>query len=291
MNIGINCDLFFPIYKQAWALTYTAANVASAFKKCGIVPFNPCPVLSQLSLPTAASRATAQNYTEGFPFENTPYTKCELWQQTNRALTKLKTANPREVCQLILRFSHTAEYMAVQADIANAKAQQARKAVEKIGTSKKDLRHLGKGNLTGVMTGEGILDVMQECDKKDSLREKAVKKAEKATCAKKPAQAAPTSGPITPVPVRVCPPSRVRFQLIDTPTRILRSATRSIPRLNYFLPPLPACELQDNSDLESFISAASSDWEYCPRTSTAPEEIPNAPQLGTPLSRRLRSSK
>ena len=80
-NIGINRDLFFPIDKQARALTYTAANVASAFKKCGIVPFNPRPVLSQLSLPTAASRATTRNCTEGFPLENTPYTKCELQQQ------------------------------------------------------------------------------------------------------------------------------------------------------------------------------------------------------------------
>ena len=65
------------------------------------------------------------------------------------------------MCQLILRFSHTAEYMAIQADIANAEAQRVREAV-KTRPSKKDLRHLGKGNLAGVMTGEGILDVMQE---------------------------------------------------------------------------------------------------------------------------------
>ena len=32
--------------------------------------------------------------TKGFPLENTPYTKCELRQQTNQALTFLKTANP-----------------------------------------------------------------------------------------------------------------------------------------------------------------------------------------------------
>ena len=137
--------------------------------------------------------------------------------------------------------------MAVQADIANAEAQQVREAVKKIRPSKKDLRHLGKGDLAGVITGEGILDVMQECDKKD--REKAAKKAGKTACVKKPAQAAPAPGPITPVQVRVRPPSRVRplsrvrFQLMDTPTRILRSATRSISRLNYFLPPLPDNEL------------------------------------------------
>ena len=68
--------------------------------------------------------------------------------------------------------------MAVQADIANAETQRVREAVKKIRPSKKDLRHLGKGNLAGVMTGEGILDAMQERDEKD--REKAAEKAEKA---------------------------------------------------------------------------------------------------------------
>ena len=96
-NIGINRVLFFPIYKQARALSYNVANIASAFKKSVIVSFNARPVLSQLSPPTAASGAAARNHTEGFPLENTPYTKCEFRQQTNRALTFLKTANPREV--------------------------------------------------------------------------------------------------------------------------------------------------------------------------------------------------
>ena len=58
-NIGINRDLFFPFYKQARALTYTVNNIASAFKKCRIVPFNPRTVLGQLSLPITASRAVA----------------------------------------------------------------------------------------------------------------------------------------------------------------------------------------------------------------------------------------
>ena len=67
--------------------------------------------------------------------------------------------------------------MAVQADIADAEAQRVREAVEKAWPSKKDLRHLGKGNFAGVMTGKGILDEMQERDKKD--RERAAKKAER----------------------------------------------------------------------------------------------------------------
>ena len=57
--------------------------------------------------------------------------------------------------------------MAVQANIANTEAQRIREAVEKVRPSKKSLRHLGKGNFAGVMTGRGILDEMQERDKKD----------------------------------------------------------------------------------------------------------------------------
>ena len=69
------------------------------------------------------------------------------------------------------------------------------------------------------------------------------------------------------------------MQLMDTPTRILRPETRSIPRLSYSLPPLTASELQDNPGLESLVSAASSGWPYRPRASTAhpvPEENPSA---------------
>ena len=97
----------------------------------------PRPVLSQLSLPTAASRAAARNHTEGFPLENTPYTNCKLRQQTNCTLNFVKTATEGVICRLIFHFSHTAECMAVQADIANVEAQRVREAVKKIRPSKK----------------------------------------------------------------------------------------------------------------------------------------------------------
>ena len=86
------------------------------------------------------------------------------------------------------------------------------------------------------MTGKGILDGMQGRDKKD--REKAAKKATRIARAEKAKKAEATrakqstSGLITPV--RLHP--RVRFQFTGIPTRILRSVTRSIPRLNYSLP-------------------------------------------------------
>ena len=47
-----------------------------------------------------------------------------------------------------------------------------------------------------MMTGKGILDEMEEHNKKD--REKAAKKAEKAACSKKPA---PRPAPVMPLPV------------------------------------------------------------------------------------------
>jgi hypothetical protein len=84
-----------------------------------------------------------------------------------------KTATTGQICNLILRFSHTAEYMSLQADIANTQAQRVREAVKKIRPSKKDLRRLGKGNVAGVMTGENILKEIQVREKID--KEKAAK--------------------------------------------------------------------------------------------------------------------
>ena len=64
------------------------------------------------------------------------------------------------------------------------------------------------------------------------------------------------------------------------PIRILRSATRSISRLNYSIPPLAGLCTEDEPDLEPLISAAPSDCKYHPHTSTAHlalEEISKCP--------------
>ena len=74
------------------------------------------------------------------------------------------------MCKLILRFSHNAAYMAVQADITHAQAKRLQEAVKQIRPSKKDLRRLGKGNLAGVATGEDILNDMQEQERKNEER-------------------------------------------------------------------------------------------------------------------------
>ena len=102
--------------------------------------------------------------------EKTPYTKCELRQQTNLAPEFIKTATGGELCKLILRFSHNVEYMTMQTDIAHAQAKKLWEAVKQIRPSKQDLRRLGKGDLAGVMKGEDILNDMEERERKDQER-------------------------------------------------------------------------------------------------------------------------
>jgi hypothetical protein len=287
-TIGINRDIFFPLYKEACQQAYTFRNITAAFKKCGIVPFNPRSVLSELQNATALSRATSnfKNREDSFPLERTPYTKCELRQQTSQALMFAKTATTGEICNLILRFSHTAEYMSVQADIANTQAQRVREAAKKIRPSKKDLRRLGKGNVAGVMTGENILKEIRVRETMD--KEKAAKKQFHTW--KSAQRAVVTDIPVTPVR------PRVQFQLEETPTRLLRSTTSTIPRPNYYLPPLGEV-IEDDSDAESFTTAFSADSTedgYRPRTTShpGPNEISSvlvAPV--TPLTMRLHSRK
>ncbi|KAF8244688.1 DDE-domain-containing protein, partial [Wilcoxina mikolae CBS 423.85] len=48
--VRINCDLFFPLYKDARLKAYTKHNIEAAFKKCGIVPFNPPPYPSRTEI-------------------------------------------------------------------------------------------------------------------------------------------------------------------------------------------------------------------------------------------------
>ncbi|KAF8241456.1 hypothetical protein K440DRAFT_642605 [Wilcoxina mikolae CBS 423.85] len=129
---------------------------------------------------------------------------------------------------------------------------------------------------------EGLEKVREEKDK-----EKAAKKESRT---RKSAQKAVV---ITPIPVSSIRP-RVRFQLEETPGRLLRSATSIIPRPNYYLPPL-AEVIEDDSDAESFttaLSADSSEDGYCPHTTTSPpgpEKTSSTPVAL--LTMRLRSRK
>ena len=104
---------------------------------------------------------------------------------------------------------------------------------------------MGKGNVAGEMTGEGVLRNMEEREKAAKMRKGSGRK--KRTQAKANTPSTPRLPPVTPRR------SQVRFQLADTPSRTLRSVSRSVPRLNYYLPPLAELEA-DDSDLHSFAS-------------------------------------
>ena len=147
---GINRDIFFPIYKQARAKTYTVENIKAVFKVTGIVPLNPQVVLSQLSKPTARSRQPTGNSTT---LENTPYTRHDLRQQTQLALNFVKAASMGELCGWILRFAHAAEHSLTETNLAHTELQRLRNQIENICLSKEDMRQFSKAQQHGVMTG------------------------------------------------------------------------------------------------------------------------------------------
>ena len=80
----------------------------------------------------------------------------------------LKGASYGDTCKLIIKFPHTAEYMATTADIANAQAQKLREALKKIPYRKEGRCQMRDSkNLAGVMTGGAIKRTMEERDRKD----------------------------------------------------------------------------------------------------------------------------
>ena len=103
----------------------------------------------------------------------------------------------------------------------------------------------GKRKCGGVMTGEEVPRNMKERGKAAKSRKESGSKQR--TQAQACTPSTPRLPPVTPRR------SQVRFQLVDTPSRTLRSVSRSVPRLNYYLPPLAELEA-DDSDLHSFAS-------------------------------------
>ena len=89
---------FLPIYLEARRKAYSLANIESAFRATGIVPLN-----SRI-LTKPRVNPEVQGELESVLLEKTPYTKCQLRQQTNAALAFVKTATPGKVRNLILRF-------------------------------------------------------------------------------------------------------------------------------------------------------------------------------------------
>ena len=58
-----------------------------------------------------------------------------------------------------------------EANIARTESYNLRKEIQKVRPSKKDMRQIGRGDLVGVMTGEGILQGMKQRDEKDAEKQ------------------------------------------------------------------------------------------------------------------------
>jgi len=185
----------------------TLHNIHQAFAATGIQPFNPSTVLANAKECAALMMEAENEALLSVELEKIPYTKCEHWLQTNQALQFRfsKTATSTTLCDLILHFSHTAEYYMTEANIARTESHNLQTEIEKVHPSEKDIRQLGRGNLAGVMTGKGIFQGMKEHDEKDAETE--------ANCAAKAAKPA-----VTPYTKRW----QVWFQLDWPPSTISR---------------------------------------------------------------------
>ena len=91
----------FPICLEACWEAYSLVNIECALRATGTILLNPRTLIKLRAKPEAQEELES--------VEKAPYTKCQLYQQTNAALTFVKTATLGEVCNLILRFSHAVE--------------------------------------------------------------------------------------------------------------------------------------------------------------------------------------
>ena len=162
-NFGFAPQRFLPIYLEARRKAYSLANIESAFRATGIVPLNS----RILTKPRVNPEVQGELQVESILLEKTPYTKCQLRQQTNAALAFVKTAKPGKVCNLILRFSHAVEQSFATAEIANSEASRLRTQLKEGsggqgGAKRKDRKVVSKARVLTV--GEGIAGV-EEMDR------------------------------------------------------------------------------------------------------------------------------
>ncbi|KAF8248739.1 DDE-domain-containing protein, partial [Wilcoxina mikolae CBS 423.85] len=76
-DISVNHDTFFPLIKQSHKIAYTKETIENTFRGCSIVLLHSKVVMDKLQAPT-----TSLNNLPTLTLERTPYTKCELRQQT-----------------------------------------------------------------------------------------------------------------------------------------------------------------------------------------------------------------
>ena len=138
---------------------YTKANIKSAFRKAGIVPLNPRAVLST----TIAQRANNQplSIPNSWPLDRTPYAKCQLYQQTNATLVFVKTATEGEVCDLIIKYSHIANYNMTKTEIVEVDIQRLRAQMKVAKAVTKEQRVLSRAR---VLTAAKGLEARRKLD-------------------------------------------------------------------------------------------------------------------------------
>ena len=51
--VSMSKRMFWSLFQAAWTQSFTAKNIASAFKTTGIFPFNPDPMLATIQKPTS----------------------------------------------------------------------------------------------------------------------------------------------------------------------------------------------------------------------------------------------
>ena len=114
-SISISRDTFYPLFKKARSQAYSLDSIRNVFCTCGIVPLQARSVLEKLQAPSPPT-PRLKAALESLILEQTPHSKCELRQQTALALNFVKRAMVGEISQLILQFSHTAEYALGEVD-------------------------------------------------------------------------------------------------------------------------------------------------------------------------------
>ena len=95
--------------------------------------------------------------------EQTPHSRCELWQQIALALNFVKRATVGEVSQLILKFSHIADYALSEVDIVYHDMAGLRGELKLAQQHKQDLRHIKSGC---ALSSSLIPAAFKECDEK-----------------------------------------------------------------------------------------------------------------------------
>jgi hypothetical protein len=207
-GVGISHRQFLPLYKKARERAYTKANIESAFRKAGIVPLNPRAVLSTTATQRANDRP--QSIPNSWPLDRTPYTKCQLRQQTNAALMFIKTATEGEVCNLIIKYSHIANYNMTKTEIAEVDMQRLRAQMKVAKAVTKDQRVLSRAR---VLTAAEGLEARKKLD--EAVAAKVAKAAASGPRQRRKTQPAPSAELGAPVASVVKPKTSkmLRFAL------------------------------------------------------------------------------